>query len=454
MRLSSHILAASAFALLATAACGNVADPRDQWLVVVGTDAPVPQLGDRIRVEVTDANGNACNGCSRELAANDPTKFPLSFGVTREDKYRHLRIRFFRGDHVDSNDAPYPTTTIDFAGVLPAAPSQVDSVSVTLAMACYGIAMDGSTGNACDPASGALAAPKVLGSGAVPSPSSWPLSKDQPCNGTPPDGTVCIPGGLLLMGDDKALLQADKPEHLVRVSAFAIDQNEITVGAARALLAAHHEITARPKARPTVPLAVNDACTYLGDTNAQNDALPLNCVAKALASDLCAALGKRLPTEAEWEMAARNRGSQSRFPWGDVPNDCEHSITGRGRTLLEVSPGPEGDGSCRIASDGSGVPWGPVAGGAALDVTALGVHDMAGNLEEFVADDYAPFTDACWTTTAILQDPQCTTDGALASVRGGGYDATPSLAFSANRNGQPTTIGAVNVGFRCALSMH
>ena len=179
--------------------------------------------------------------------------------------------------------------------------------------------------------------------------------------------------------------------------------------------------------------------------------LPLNCVTRAFAAQLCEALGKSLPSEAQWEFAARNRTLESRFPWGDDPNDCSRTITGRGRTPFELSEGDESDDSCRLQPDGSLLPPGPVAGGAVGDTSALGLRNLSGNVAEWVLDNAVASTAPCWVAPAgsVLQDPVCTGGSTRPGFRGGGYDDVPSLSFSAARNSATLDAGFPDVGFRC-----
>jgi formylglycine-generating enzyme required for sulfatase activity len=103
--------------------------------------------------------------------------------------------------------------------------------------------------------------------------------------------------------------------------------------------------------------------------------LPVTCVDFRQASVFAKWVGARLPSEAEWEFAARSRGA-SRFPWGDDAATCERAVV---RT--------DGD----VPGCGRDLPW-PVCGKSRGN-TKQGVCDMAGNVMEWVADCWKPSYD-------------------------------------------------------------
>jgi formylglycine-generating enzyme required for sulfatase activity len=162
----------------------------------------------------------------------------------------------------------------------------------------------------------------------------------------------------------------------------------------------------------------------MGDPNLARQ--PVNCVSQEQASAYCRFVGKRLPTEAEWEFAARGPKLQA-YPWGDdAPTSCRQAIVGG----LE--------GPC-------GKRRGTYDVGTTIDgASSFGALDMAGNVWEWVADGFEsyPKEDAV--------DPFVPPRGGKGIVRGGSWDYSPAGAKSTTRLPIDRTTVLPNVGFRCA----
>ena len=192
----------------------------------------------------------------------------------------------------------------------------------------------------------------------------------------------------------------ERPVHAVDVAAFSIDLTEVTVGAYAECVAA------RRCATPTIEVA---ACDW-NRTDLAN--YPINCVSWTEAAAYCAFAGKRLPTEEEWELAAR--GTDGRiYPWGNGAfggEECE---------LTSIDPP-----LCRVASAPKGK-------------SAYGVFDMTGNADEWTASAYCPYA-----------RPGCT--ATQRTTRGGSSDFIGGTATSRNGH-EPNTLGEA-LGFRCASS--
>ncbi len=225
------------------------------------------------------------------------------------------------------------------------------------------------------------------------------------------DGMVKIPGATFNVGTaDAKAPPNERPPVAVVIAPYAIDRTEITVAAYRACVERH------ACERPT---RTSRSCTYdLGDPE-----LPVTCVSWSRASTFCRAEGKRLPTEAEWEYAARGpRGAV--YPWGGTTTSCGLAAT----LVLDVT--------ARSCAGGRPSRVGEHLAGASV----FGVLDMCGNAEEWTADPYAE--------ARTISGPPAS--GASHALRGGGWLSPPSLSRTTSRNWGSLAEAGPNVGFRCA----
>jgi formylglycine-generating enzyme required for sulfatase activity len=330
----------------------------------------------------------------------------------------------------------------------------VTSVGLALPMTCFGVLPELDAKTSCDPATGALAPEPTLAPGSdagLPTAGSWAPAARAPCNTDVPPGMICVPGGVLLMGSPRYYaVEADldpTPEHIVQLHPFALDADEVTVGQVRALV--NQSGLTPPIARDPNFDARFGPCTYLDANDASDDAMPANCVSWSTADAACKLLGKRLPTEAEWEYAAGNLGAETPYAWGSDPSICANAVVARGRALL-VEPD-----QCRTIGSTT-LPAGPALGGSPNDVTALGIANLSGNLSEWVADLFAAYYSPCWSGAAPLVDPVCaagSTNPAVHSVRGGAWSDLEYFAGVFYRNATTTDGPLTSTGFRCARSM-
>jgi formylglycine-generating enzyme required for sulfatase activity len=421
----------------------------------MSTDAPVPQLGDRLLVEVLNDQGkSACSGCRRQFPVARADQWPISFAVVppKSKKTLRVRARLYRSSDTGPEGLPGSASVIDAVGQLPPAVGQT-LVDLPLRMSCFGVVSQLGSGATCDPQTGELGSEPVLAvlkdASALPAPGSWPPAQPDDCEGEVEEGMVCVSGGLFLLGSpDFFPLGAaldPLPERLVQLSAFALDVDEMTVGKMRELV--NTEGLDEPILRSSDPNASASACTYLGAAVVDNDALPVNCVPYALAAEACDRLGKRLPTEAEWEYAAGNLGEETTYPWGGDDDVCAKAIVARGRStsafVEEITSCREGDND-----------WGPVAGGSEEDRTTLGIRNLGGNLDEWVADSFKPYSDPCWDQgTRLLVNPRCDAGASKRSIRGGNWGLYAFGARAFQRDGSTNDGWGRFTGFRCAKSM-
>lgn len=229
---------------------------------------------------------------------------------------------------------------------------------------------------------------------------------------------VCLPGGLFNMGADAPNLGSGfadhTPAHPVELSPFVLDAFEVTVERYTACVT--DQACPSPRTGP--------GCTYAPDEPATSD-LPVTCVTWDQAAQFCAwDGGRRLPTEAEWEFAARS-GEERFYPWGDE-FDCAKAVLGAGTTCRSLSA------------------LGPLAvGSAPLGATVHGIFDMTGNAPEWTADWLGSYP------SELSTDPKGPKSGANRVLRGGSWRNQVESGFTYARSpADPKSTG--NWGFRCA----
>jgi formylglycine-generating enzyme len=235
------------------------------------------------------------------------------------------------------------------------------------------------------------------------------------------NGMLRIPGGEFVMGFEGGAPGEpnERPAHIVKVAPFWIDRTEITVEEMRGCI---------NRGACNVRLGTGPLCTF----GRNEPRLPINCVPWQSADAYCRVVGKRLPSEAEWELAAG--GGRSRFfPWGTTQPNCALAVT-----LLNNRAGV----SCSAR--------GPVAVGTRpKGASYFGVEDMAGNVEEWVADWYADRYEVRPQPRPTMS-PSGPAFGVAHVLRGGGWMSRPRESRVTARSwGSPNEAGP-NVGFRCA----
>ncbi len=240
----------------------------------------------------------------------------------------------------------------------------------------------------------------------------------RPAPPPPPPRTTCptdmtsIPAGTFTMGSITGPAD-ERPARSVDVSAFCLDTTEVTVAAYRACVATGR--CASPAMERWIGPgswegAASPTCTWGA---AGRDDHPLNCLSYTFAETYCAAMGRRLPTEAEWEYAARGADGRT-FPWGEGDRDASVCVGGpRGATCP--------------------------AGASAADRTPIGVRDLGANLRE-------------WTASPFLSYDGCDSSPGVA-IRGGSWASRDSAELrGARRGAMRTSARESDLGFRCAVS--
>ena len=447
MKLRAPCICAG-LAMIAGGCQGATAPARAQWKVYLATDAPIPDFGDQVQVELIATDGTTLQG-PRVLDGGRPELWPISFGITPgASATARIRARFYRLDQTAADGTPSPVALIEATATLPPTDG-ITSVGLVLAMSCFGVSADLAVHQTCDPQSHVLAPEPTLtpslDPASLPAPGSWGPATRIPCPSTPPAGMACLPGGAYLMGTTQFVPidpSSDPfPPHLAQLPPFALDEREVTVGAIRDLVNNHG--LAPPLVKGPGP-AEQQACTYLGPDDPTDDMYPVNCLSWSVANRACGLLGKRLPTEAEWEYASGNMGAKTQFPWGWDPNICGHAIVARGLF---------GDSTDCLAT-GSPATAGIAEVATSSDVTSLGIHDLAGNVGEWLADQFESFSAPCWTGETLLMNPRCVAPSPSTNhaERGGAWNL-PTFTANVSFRSNPLNDGPeASVGFRCAQS--
>lgn len=228
--------------------------------------------------------------------------------------------------------------------------------------------------------------------------------------GTAVGGLIEVEASSFMMGCSPAeASQCDndeEPYHQVQLSAYAIERTEVSQAAYQACVDA---------AACTLPAANFDPIA--------KGQFPVTAVTWLQAKTYCEWRGGRLPTEAEWERAAR--GTDERiFPWGDDEPDCSFAnIDGCGGVAQEVDSNPNG-------------------------ASPIGALNMIGNVYEWIADYYGNK----YYFNSPLQDPTGPATGDARAVRGAGFAFNQASDLRAAKRGalDPDSFGPTGFGFRCA----
>ncbi len=154
------------------------------------------------------------------------------------------------------------------------------------------------------------------------------------------------------------------------------------------------------------------------------------------------ASGYRLPTEAEWEKAARGGLSGQRFPWGDTISESQANYYGD-TTAYSYDLGPNG---FNALFDTGAYPYTSPVGYFAAN--GNGLYDMAGNVYEWCWDWYGtPYGQP--TTT----NPTGPASGSYRVLRGGVWNSVAGFARCAFRSGYVVPVNGDNIGFRCVRGL-
>jgi len=247
---------------------------------------------------------------------------------------------------------------------------------------------------------------------------------------TDPKGVTMrlVPAGEFTMGSET--YDDEKPIHQVYLDAYYMDKYEMTN-------ALYETCVSAGVCDPPQQTSSYTHTSYYGDS--QYADYPVIYVDWNQATTYCEWRGARLPTEAEWEKAAR--GTDGRvYPWGN-----EWDVRSTRRLNFSDKNDPTG-ASDTVADDGYAdtAPVGSYPNG----ISPYGLYDMAGNVWEWVADWY----DSSYYANSPSSNPMGSSSGEYRVLRGGSWDSDGDNARSAYRSWYDPSLFSLNVGFRCALS--
>ena len=262
----------------------------------------------------------------------------------------------------------------------------------------------------------------MLNAGEKPAPSSGAGVSLEGAKGKDGAPMVLVPAGSFLMGSNDGLPN-ERPEHTVTLPAYYIDQFEVTAG--------RYQKFIESSKRNIPPTWDDESAQAMGD-------LPAVGMSWNDAAAYCKWVGRRLPTEAEWEKAARGTDGR-RYPWGHMQPFVDIANYNRGMWVSEaVTLVPVNSGL-----DGMSVRHGLKEGGK----SPYGLFHTAGNAAEWVADWY----DREYYQKSPDTNPTGPPSGEKRVIRGGSWADLPIALRVTSRYSAEPDYEDRTIGFRCAM---
>ncbi|MDZ7619881.1 MAG: formylglycine-generating enzyme family protein [Patescibacteria group bacterium] len=252
-----------------------------------------------------------------------------------------------------------------------------------------------------------------------------------------------LPGGTFQMGDNLSADPDARPAHAVRLGRFRMDEHEVTNGQFEAFVrATGHITTAEQRGWSLVWNEEADAWTQTPGAHWRQpggpytrvdgrDRYPVVHVSWFDAAAYCRWANKRLPTEAEWEYAARSGLRDCNFPWGNSERVADRYQANHRQYGREI----DADGFSRLA---------PVK---SYPASAFRLYDMSGNVAEWCSDWYA----ADYYSASSAEDPPGPSRGTERVVRGGSWlspEAYRADHYVATRSKHLPDTTSDHLGFR------
>jgi len=258
------------------------------------------------------------------------------------------------------------------------------------------------------------------------------------CRKMPDIEFATIPEGEFFMGcneeKDSSCSEVEKPGHLIKLDSYMIGAFEVTVEQYGYCVDAGICQAKNDSDSHFKTYSYNFRCNYMSGKPLDH---PMNCVNFYGAEAFCSFIGGRLPTEAEWEKAARggcefydNCGIETIiYPWGDDPASCDNAVV---RDMLSGIPGCEYDGTMPVGSKPAGV-------------SPYGLYDMSGNVWEWTNDWF----EAAYYFESPYENPQGPETGREKVLKGGSCNFTSKAVRPSYRYNVYPTLTYTYGGFRC-----
>ncbi len=415
------------------------------------TQSPAPSLPDL--PEAAFAPGNAGTEPSAEgtdatvsLAGDGPAPPDASGGVkvissSGQKRSTHTGVAIAAPEEAEGDHGP---------SGLPAPRSKLTTISLAAVLlgVVTGVALlawnrtgggERTDGVGTSSASAPTSSAPVIGAGSAAE--VVPPSKDVE------EGMVALPGGMFPMGSDDGEPD-ERPAHNVQVTPFFLDKTEVTLEAYMACVKGANCIEpSRDVSLPVMGAADRNASRSCNFRYPEERAKhPVKCVDWKQANMYCRASGKRLPSEPEWEFAARwaPTAGPHPYPWGLAPPDeslanaCGPECIAflKRQAMLDGKDKPE-----PLYKETDGFPESAPVGSFPKGRTGAGVFDMAANVAEWTSDAFVPY----------VGDPKAEDRGKVA-VRSGswGTRAESRSLRTTHRLKITPEAQSVLIGFRCA----
>lgn len=244
------------------------------------------------------------------------------------------------------------------------------------------------------------------------------------------NGICDVPSGRFVMGCSPADLECnsnENPRHSVVLSSYKIMEHEVTVGEFEVCITAGNCNNSNTSERHYTSYNTN-INKYCNLSSPRDDTHPMNCVSWYGAKAYCEWIGMRLPTEAEWEYAAKGNDNRI-YPWGDVTATCDYAVMKENESL-----------GCELETT-----W--IVGSKTEGNSPFGASDMAGNVIEWCEDWYS----SSYYSISPKTNPKGASTGSNKVLRGGSwYKESSNVRTTSRFFDSPAGNIYDSYGFRCA----